>query len=83
MKTKSYKWFYDNIHSRYYDLMIKWLIFPFGGEAKARRTILKPVSFSEDEIILEMCSGTGGATFYISEKAKNSNNFGYGYFFRF
>lgn len=53
--------------------MIKWLLFPFGGEAKARRTILSPVSFGEDETILEMCSGTGGATFYISEKAENKS----------
>jgi len=37
------------------------------------RNILEPISFSEGETILEMCSGTGGATFYISEKAENKS----------
>lgn len=49
--------------------MIKWLALPFGGEAKFRRTVIAPVSFNENEKILDMCCGTGGATFYISEKA--------------
>lgn len=69
MKIKYYKWFYDNIHSRYYNLMVKWMLLPLGGEAKFRRVMIVPVTFQENEKILEMCCGTGGATIYISQKA--------------
>lgn len=72
MNTTTYKWFYDHIHSAYYDLMIKWLALPFGGEAKMRRALIEPVSFNPADRILEMCSGTGGATRFISEQAKNA-----------
>lgn len=64
-----YKWFYNQIHSSYYDFMIKLLMFPFGGEKKWRQKMLEPISFSKGEIILDMCCGTGGATFFICEKA--------------
>lgn len=69
MKKERYKWFYDHVGSRYYDLMIKWLALPFGGEARMRRKLIEPVSFRQGEKILEMCCGTGGATVFISEKA--------------
>ncbi|MHC4691866.1 MAG: methyltransferase domain-containing protein [Planctomycetota bacterium] len=69
MERKIYKWWYDHIHSRFYDPLVKLLSVPFGGEAKFRRRMIAPVSFSENEKILDMCCGTGGATFYISEKA--------------
>ncbi len=69
MDRKSYKWFYDNIHSRYYDLAMKWCFLPFGGEKRCRRELIAHVDFSPGESILDMCCGTGGATFVIAEKA--------------
>ena len=67
--TKWYKWFYDHIHSTYYNLMIAWILLPFGGEATWRKTMLEAVAFGHGEHILEMCCGTGGATFFIADKA--------------
>ncbi len=73
MNKQRYKWFYDHVHSRYYNLMIKWILLPFGGEAKWRRKMIEPVSFRAGQKILEMCCGTGGATLYISQKANDSS----------
>ncbi len=71
MNKKTYKWWYDNIESKFYDLMIKWIALPLGGETKFRKALLEPVSFGSGEKILEMCCGTGGATVFISQKAGN------------
>jgi demethylmenaquinone methyltransferase/2-methoxy-6-polyprenyl-1,4-benzoquinol methylase len=69
LNKQSYRWFYDRIHSRYYDLMIKWIALPFGGEQKIRKRLLEPVSFGLADTILDLCCGTGSATFAIAEKA--------------
>jgi ubiquinone/menaquinone biosynthesis C-methylase UbiE len=69
LNRKPYKWFYDNIHSRYYDLAMKWCFLPFGGEEKCRRELIAHVGFSPKERILDMCCGTGGATLVIAKKA--------------
>jgi demethylmenaquinone methyltransferase/2-methoxy-6-polyprenyl-1,4-benzoquinol methylase len=73
LNRKSYRWFYDNIHSRYYDLLMKYCFLPFGGEAKCREELLAPVEFSSGERILDMCCGTGGATLGIAGKAGESS----------
>lgn len=73
MNKKLYKWWYDNIESKFYNLMAKWLLLPLGGETAFRRTMIEPVSFEDGETILDMCCGTGGATFFISEKAGNAS----------
>jgi demethylmenaquinone methyltransferase/2-methoxy-6-polyprenyl-1,4-benzoquinol methylase len=73
MNKEHYKWFYDHVHSRYYNLMIKWILLPFGGEAKWRRKMIEPVLFRAGQKILEMCCGTGGATLYISQRANDSS----------
>jgi len=73
MNKKLYKWWYDHIESRFYNLMVKWIALPFGGETAVRRTMVEPVVFESGEKILEMCCGTGGATFFISEKASNGS----------
>ena len=73
VSNKFYKWFYNRIHSNYYDLMVKCLMFPFGGESKWREKMLGPISFSKKEKILDMCCGTGGATLFISRKAINGS----------
>lgn len=66
---RSYKWFYDNIHCHYYNLLLKYCFLPFLGEKKVRRELLEPVSFLPEDRILDMGCGTGGATFAIAEKA--------------
>ena len=69
LNKRSYRWFYDHIHSRYYDLMTKWFMLPFGGEGRLRKRLLEAVSFGPTDTILDMCCGTGSATFAIAEKA--------------
>jgi len=63
-----YRWFYDNIGSRYYNVMIKWAFLPFGGEAKVRREMLDAIPLASGEKVLDMCCGTGGMTFAVAEK---------------
>lgn len=69
LDRNTYKWFYDHVHSHYYNLLIKWCLLPFGGEANCREELIAPVDFSPNERILDMCCGTGGATYSISKKA--------------
>ena len=69
LDRKSYKWFYDHIHSHYYNLLIKWCFLPFGGETKCREELLAHVDCSSKDMILDMCCGTGGATYSILKKA--------------
>jgi demethylmenaquinone methyltransferase/2-methoxy-6-polyprenyl-1,4-benzoquinol methylase len=65
---KTYKWFYDNIHSVYYNLLMKYCFLPAGGEEKCRAELIDSIRFSPGDRILDMCCGTGGATFAIAEK---------------
>jgi len=69
LNRKLYRWFYDNIHSRYYDLLMRYCFLPFGGEAKCRAELMAPIDFSPGERILDMCCGTGGATLAIAGRA--------------
>ena len=69
LNRKSYKWFYDNIHSHYYNLAIRWCFLPFGGERRCREQLIEPINFEPTDKILDMCCGTGGATFAIAQKA--------------
>lgn len=69
MNRNLYKWWYDHIQSKFYNLMMKWMSLPFGGETALRKAMIEPVSFEKGERILDMCCGTGGATFSISERA--------------
>lgn len=68
-ERKWYKWFYDNIHSRQYDLLIKWFLWLFGGERRFRAEMMEPVQFSPKDRILDLCCGTGSSTFVVREKA--------------
>jgi ubiquinone/menaquinone biosynthesis C-methylase UbiE len=65
---KFYKWFYDNIHSRYYNLLMKWCFFPFGGEQNVRNQLISEIVFNKDDKILEMCCGSGNTSFVIAER---------------
>jgi len=71
-KKSTYKWLYDHIHSKYYNLLIKFCFLPFGGEKKFRKKLLEGVEFGSKEKILDMCCGTGGTTFLIAEKTDDS-----------
>ena len=68
-----YKWFYDQLHSHYYDLLMKWCWLPLGGEAKCREELVSSIDFSPDGRILDMCCGTGTATFAIARRAGKRN----------
>jgi ubiquinone/menaquinone biosynthesis C-methylase UbiE len=70
VKRERYKWFYDHIHSRYYNLLMQWCSLPAGGERRWRNSLLEPVEFSPHERILDLGCGTGGSTFAIAAKAK-------------
>jgi ubiquinone/menaquinone biosynthesis C-methylase UbiE len=65
---KFYKWFYDNIHSYYYNLLMKWCFFPFGGEQNVRNQLISEIVFNKDDKILEMCCGSGNTSFVIAER---------------
>lgn len=69
LNRKSYQWFYDNIHFRYYNLAMKWCFLPFGGERRCRLKLMEPISLGSTDKILDICCGTGGATFTIAKKA--------------
>ena len=71
-KKSTYKWLYDHIHSKYYNLLIKFCFLPFGGERKFKEKLLEGVEFGSNEKILDMCCGTGGTTFIIAEKTVDS-----------
>jgi ubiquinone/menaquinone biosynthesis C-methylase UbiE len=64
----SYKWFYDNIHSRYYELLVRWCFLPFGGERRLREELIRSIDFAPGEKILDLCCGTGGATIHFADK---------------
>jgi demethylmenaquinone methyltransferase/2-methoxy-6-polyprenyl-1,4-benzoquinol methylase len=66
---RTYKWFYDHIHSRYYKLLLQWCFLPFGGETCCREALLTPVRFLPAERILDLCCGTGGATRTLTQIA--------------
>lgn len=66
---KSYKWFYDHLHSHYYNLLMKWCFLPFGGEQKFRKELIAHINLSLGEKILDMCCGTGGVTFIVAQNA--------------
>jgi len=64
----TYRWFYDNIQSRYYDLMLRWCMLPLGGEDKVRRELVDVIDVHPGAKILDMCCGTGSTTFILADK---------------
>jgi demethylmenaquinone methyltransferase/2-methoxy-6-polyprenyl-1,4-benzoquinol methylase len=69
ISRKLYRWYYDTIACHFYDLLIKWCFLPLGGETKVRSVLLDAASPEQGERILDMCCGTGSATFAAAEKA--------------
>jgi ubiquinone/menaquinone biosynthesis C-methylase UbiE len=68
LKRKTYKWFYDHIHSWYYNLLMHWCFLPFGGETRFREGLIASIHFAPRAKVLELCCGTGGATCSIVRK---------------
>ena len=66
-RRRRYVWFYDHVHSRYYQLAMKWCFLPLGGERKVRQELLRGVDFHPCDRILDMCCGTGNTTFVLAE----------------
>ncbi|MEW6093762.1 MAG: class I SAM-dependent methyltransferase [Chloroflexota bacterium] len=66
---KRYQWFYDHLHSHYYDLLMRWCFLPFGGEEKFRKGLIAHINFSPGDKILDMCCGTGSVTFIAAQMA--------------
>jgi len=66
---RGYRWFYDHVQSRYYDLLMKWCFLPFGGETKVRTRLLESIALHPGEHILDVGCGTGNATLAIAAKA--------------
>ena len=73
LSRRTYMWFYDHVHSHYYDVVMKYCFLPFGGETKCRDELLDFVEFARADEILDMCCGTGGATSAIVKKARDGS----------
>jgi len=52
---------------------MKYCFLPFGGETKCREELIAHVNFSPKDRVLDMCCGTGGATFATVRKAGKMN----------
>jgi len=74
LSRRAYKWFYDHLHSHYYNILMKYCFLPFGGETKCRGELLTSVEFAPGEDILDLCCGTGGATCAILNKAHEDSH---------
>ena len=68
LDRRAYRWFYDNIHSRYYNLLTKWCFLPFGGERRCRRELISFLDIDPEGVVLDACCGTGNATSAIAER---------------
>jgi ubiquinone/menaquinone biosynthesis C-methylase UbiE len=68
LEKRLYRWFYDHVLSRCYDLLIKWYFLPLGGEHRVRSEQVKAAGLREGSAVLDMCCGTGGATLAIAEQ---------------
>jgi ubiquinone/menaquinone biosynthesis C-methylase UbiE len=71
---KNYKWYYDNIQSKKYDVLTKIWFLPFGGENKFRTDMISDIIFLPKENILDMCCGSGNVTFVVAKKIDKESN---------
>jgi demethylmenaquinone methyltransferase/2-methoxy-6-polyprenyl-1,4-benzoquinol methylase len=68
-RRPAYKWMYDHLESRVYDLGLCWFLLPFGGERRFRREMTSALDFAPDERVLDLCCGTGSSSAAIRERA--------------
>jgi ubiquinone/menaquinone biosynthesis C-methylase UbiE len=67
-RRRRYRWLYDQVLSRIYDVYMGWYMLPFGGEQHFRRKMLDGLSFRPTERILDCTCGTGGCTMALRER---------------
>jgi len=72
-KRRLYRWFYDNIHCHYYDVVTWWCFLPLGGEARVRRALVDEIGLRRGERVLDMCCGTGNTTAFIAARVGNQS----------
>jgi ubiquinone/menaquinone biosynthesis C-methylase UbiE len=72
MDRRSYRWLYDRILCRIYDLYLGWFLLPYGGERRFRWAMLEGLAFRRGERILDATCGTGGCTAAVRERARDS-----------
>ena len=53
--------------------MLKWCFLPVGGEEKCRDMMISHIEFSDSELILDMCCGTGGSARSVLRKAHSDS----------
>jgi len=68
-RRPAYKWMYDHLESRVYDLALRWFLLPFGGEHRFRREMTSALDFAPGERVLDLCCGTGSSSAAIRERA--------------
>lgn len=57
--------FYDNVFSRFYDLFVRMML--FGLEKRLRLMILEMQKFYNNDVILDLCCGTGAMALLLAE----------------
>ncbi len=68
-RRPAYKWWYDHLESRFYDVGLRWFMLPFGGERRFRREMTSTLEFAPGERVLDLCCGTGSSSVAIRERA--------------
>jgi demethylmenaquinone methyltransferase/2-methoxy-6-polyprenyl-1,4-benzoquinol methylase len=68
-RRPAYKWMYDHLESRVYDLGLRWFLLPFGGERRFRREMTSALDFTPGQRVLDLCCGTGSSSAAIRERA--------------
>jgi demethylmenaquinone methyltransferase/2-methoxy-6-polyprenyl-1,4-benzoquinol methylase len=71
-RRPAYKWMYDHLESRVYDVGLRWFLLPFGGERRFRREMTSALDFTPGERVLDLCCGTGSSSAAIRERAGSS-----------
>ncbi len=71
-KRPFYKWFYDHVHSHDYDIVMRWVLWPFGGEEHFRREMMTSVDLTGARRVLDLCCGTGSSSRAIRSRADAS-----------
>jgi ubiquinone/menaquinone biosynthesis C-methylase UbiE/protein-S-isoprenylcysteine O-methyltransferase Ste14 len=71
-RRPAYKWMYDHLESRVYDLALRWVLLPFGGERSFRREMTSALDFAPGERVLDLCCGTGSSSAALRERAGSS-----------
>ncbi len=58
-RRRAYKWVYDHLESRVYDLGLRWFLLPFGGERRFRREMSAALNFARASASSTSAAGRG------------------------